>query len=461
MRVVTDRDQRTRRDLVSDTSLQRTAETGATVAAAGVPAAPAADDHGLPQLQLPGRYRDTGLIGRGGMGAVRGVHDESLGRDVAAKMLDPSLAGHPARLQGFVEEARITAQLDHPNIVPVHELGSDAQGNIYFTMKRVHGRTLHELLGDPSLPLGSSERLSVGLEVFLKACDAVAFAHSRGVLHLDIKPANIMVGAFGEVYLMDWGIARVLRDRAAIVDVPNSTRLGADGLAGTPAFMAPEVANGQAHRIDERTDVFGLGALLSHLVTGRAPYTAATMKEVMERARACDPAPPEAGGDPFTPRTLARVIARAMAREPNDRHATVRELAAQVREFLHRGHHLPSVVHPAGTVIVREGDAGDHAYIITRGQCEAYRDVGGTRQVLRRMGPGVVFGEVAILGATTRTASVVALTEVTTLLLTRELLDEKLAPDSWEGLLAKTLIERFRELEVKLGEMQRDRSGDV
>jgi serine/threonine-protein kinase len=167
--------------------------------------------------------------------------------------------------------------------------------------------------------------------------------------------------------------------------------------------------------------------------------------------------PPDAFDDAFVPKKLARVVSKAMAADPGERYATVGELAAQVREFLLRGHHLPRVVHPEGTVIVREGDAGDHAYIITRGRCEVYRMVGGERSVLREMGPGTVFGETAILGSVPRTASVVALTDVTTLVLTRELLEEKLAPDTWEGLLAKTLIDRFRDLDAKLTTLERQR----
>ncbi len=432
-----------------------------TKKSAGRATEPATDDSELPTIELPGRYTDGGIIGRGGMGAVRSLRDAALRRSVAAKTLDRTLVGQPVYVQGFVEEAQITAQLDHPNIVPVYELGSDVSGTFYFTMKHVRGRTLHALFHDHELPPGSSERLSVGLEVFLKACDAVAFAHSRGVLHRDIKPDNIMVGAYGEVYLMDWGLAKVMRDRAVTVDVPRDpdSPLGRtrEGMVGTPAFMAPEVANREFDRVDERVDIFGLGGVLYQLVTGRLPYSGKTVEAVLERTRACDSIPPDAYDDTFVPRKLARVITKAMAPDPADRYATVGELAAQVREFLHRGHHLPRVVHAPGTVIVSEGDPGEHAYIVTRGHCEVYRTIGGERQVLRRLGPGAVFGETAILGSAPRMASVVALTDVTTLVLTRELLEEKLAPDTWEGLLAKTMIERFRELDAKLTTIERER----
>jgi serine/threonine-protein kinase len=156
----------------------------------------------------------------------------------------------------------------------------------------------------------------------------------------------------------------------------------------------------------------------------------------------------------YVPKKLARVIAKAMALSPEDRYASVLELAQQVREFLHRGHHLPRAHYPQGTVIVREGDPCEHAYILTRGQCEVYRMVAGEKHVLRQMGPGSVFGESAVLGPAPRSASVVATTDVTALVLTRELLDERLAADTWEGLLTKTLIERFRELDATLAELR-------
>jgi tRNA A-37 threonylcarbamoyl transferase component Bud32 len=408
----------------------------------------------LPSIHLPGRYRDDGLIGRGGMGAVRSLRDAALRREIAAKTLSPPLAQHALYLQSFVEEAQLTAQLDHPNIVPVYELGTDSTGMLYFTMKRVRGRTLHALLQDPALPPGSSERLSIGLEVFLKTCDALAFAHSRGVLHRDIKPDNIMVGEYGEVYLMDWGLAKILHDRGSSVDVPRDPgsplALSEEAVVGTPSFMAPEMASHAFDRVDERADIFGLGAVLYQIATGRMPYYARSVDDILALAQACNWLPPDAYDDTFVPKKLARVIGKAMARVPADRYPTVVELAAQVREFLHRGHHLPRVVHPAGTVIVREGDPSDRAYIVTRGRCEVYRTVGGERRVLRQLGPGSVFGEAAILGSAPRVASVIALTEVTTLVLTPEILEERLGADTWEGLVTKTLIERFRELDAKL-----------
>ncbi|MFO0547585.1 MAG: serine/threonine-protein kinase [Polyangiaceae bacterium] len=410
-------------------------------------------------LELSERYVDTGHIGRGGMGEVRALRDQSLKREVAVKTLTPLSAWSRSAVQGFVEEAQITAQLEHPNIVPVHDLGSDRHGTLYFTMKRVQGRTLHELLKDPALQLGSSHRLAVALEVFLKTCDAVAFAHSRGVLHRDIKPANIMVGAFGEVYLMDWGLAKV-RPNSGGVEItrePNSPlAIAEESLVGTPCFLAPEMARGELDRVDERSDIFGLGAVLYQIVAGRPPFEGATTAEILEKTATGNVVPPDERGDVLVPKKLARVIMKAMALEPEDRYATASELAGQVREFLHRGMHLPRATFAAGDAIVREGEVGDEAYILTRGKCQVYRSLGAQREVLRTMGPGSLFGEGALLNGAPRLATVEALTDVTVLVLSRDVLEDSFSPDTWEGLLAKTLVERFRELDGRLAALARE-----
>jgi eukaryotic-like serine/threonine-protein kinase len=395
------------------------------------------DERGFPMLELPDRYRDAGHIGRGGMGDVRAIRDVELGREIAAKMLDRGLATRPALLQGFVDEAQITAQLEHPNIVPVYDFGVDFAGTLYFTMKRIQGRTFHAMLQDPQLVVGSSERLSVGFEVFLKTCDAVAFAHSHGVIHRDIKPANIMVGKFGEVYLMDWGLAQVRGSAPDSVDVRRKPGApGApqgEGCVGTPSFMAPEVARRQRHRVDERADIFALGGVLYQIVTGRPPFDGATVEEVLAKAASYDFAPPDASGEVLVPRRLALVIEKAMAREPEDRYSSASELASQLRSVIERGIHLPRETFQAGQTIVREGEIGQKAYIITRGQCRVYKGAGNARHLLRTIGPGTLFGETAILKDAPRTATVVAEGDVTVLALSRSVLETASPPTPGRG----------------------------
>ncbi len=407
------------------------------------------------------RYEERGSIGKGGMGTVFLVRDHALRREVAMKRLDPALASRPELVQAFVEEAQLSSQLEHPNVLSIHELGVDTDGHPFFTMRVVRGNTLWALLHDPERPPGSSERLGELIEVFLKVCDAVAYAHSRGVVHRDIKPDNIMVGPYGAVYLMDWGLAKVQRAAApGLVDVPRPpgsplTKVK-EGAVGTPSYMPPEQARGEQHNVDTRSDIFALGAVLYHIVTGKMPYPGETSADILKAAKSCTFIPPEEVPGVFVQKKIARVIQRAMAMDPADRFQSVAELKAQVQRFLHGGLHLPRQHFSKGDCIVQEGTVGEEAYIITRGTCEVYKTVGGQRKVVRQLGIGDVFGELGVISASPRSASVEALERVTTLVLTREVLDEGFAAGSWEGLIVKSLVERFRELDSRMTTAERD-----
>jgi tetratricopeptide (TPR) repeat protein/tRNA A-37 threonylcarbamoyl transferase component Bud32 len=235
-----------------------------------------------------GNYQLLGEIARGGMGVILKGHDTDLGRDVAVKVLDANLARRPEVVRRFVEEAQIGGQLQHPGIVPVYELGLMADDRPYFTMKLVKGRTLAALLQQRKALGDDRSRL---LAIFEAVCQTMAYAHSKGVLHRDLKPANIMVGAFGEVQVVDWGLAKVLQrggvadekralERSTLMTVIETVRSGpgsgSDSLSGsvmgTPAYMAPEQAQGEVETLDERADVFSLGAILCEILTGKPPY---------------------------------------------------------------------------------------------------------------------------------------------------------------------------------------------
>jgi serine/threonine-protein kinase len=240
--------------------------------------APAATSPSLPAPT--GRYQLGEEIGRGGMGAVLRARDPHLDRELAVKVLWDGPAG-PEALRRFVEEAQVCSQLQHPSIVPVHDLGTLPDGRPFFAMKLVKGRTLAALLQERAGPADDLPRF---LTIFEQVCQAVAYAHSKGVLHRDLKPANVMVGAFGEVQVMDWGLAKVLRPQggaaaeAGAASLIRTVRSAAGeesraGLAmGTPAYMAPEQARGEVERLDERCDVFGLGAILCVVLTGKPPF---------------------------------------------------------------------------------------------------------------------------------------------------------------------------------------------
>jgi eukaryotic-like serine/threonine-protein kinase len=349
------------------------------------------------------RYTDLGLLGVGGMGEVRRVLDRDLNRTMAMKVIRPELSEHPDVLARFIEEAQCSAQLQHPGIVPVHELGRLPTGENYFTMAEVRGRTFSEVIQEVhrSADAAGWREGATGwtfrrlVDALRRACESVAYAHSRGVIHRDLKPDNIMLGAHGEVLVVDWGLAKVAanvshatnaRDAAPTAssldaanhvvtarssDSAQATRMGA--VAGTPTYMPPEQARGHIDRIDARSDVYALGAVLYVVLAGRPPYqgdATAVLDQVLagpptapgrvargassvlfghggtalDRSDAANPAAPSNPAplampvSPHLPAELVAVCNQAMAREPADRFRDAGELASQLADWLDGAH---------------------------------------------------------------------------------------------------------------------------
>ncbi len=402
-------------------------------------------------IPTPDHLRMFREIGRGGMGRIHPATDRNLLRHVALKRLDRELAKVPMYKDGFIAEAQMTGQLEHPNIVPVHELAVSEAGVPYFTMKLVQGVNFDDWLRDPFRTPGTTERLEDGLEIFLKVCDAVAYAHHRGVIHRDLKPENVMVADFGQTYLMDWGLARLTRTRPAS---GARAQMEAAGPVGTPTHMAPEQARGNPKEMDERSDVFGLGAMLYELISGKMPYgDARDVETVLQRARAGQVVPVDVAcmGIGVSKR-IRSIVEKAVAPEPVDRYQSVVELQADVRTFLRGGLHLPRRVFPPGSVIIREGDVGDAAYMIVSGTCRVSRQTGDGQENIGTMGAGDVFGEMALLLDEPRAATIEAEDNVTVLVLDQRTLSAGLGADGWTGALVRALAQRFRALEHKVRE---------
>lgn len=417
---------------------------------------PAGGAHGVSDAEAkqegiptPPGLRVFGELGRGGMGRIHPATDRNLLRHVAMKRLDKELAKEPFYSGGFIGEAQITGQLEHPNIVPVHELAISPDGVPYFTMKLIRGTDLHRWMGDKSRPAGSTERLQEGLELFLKVCDALAYAHHRGVIHRDIKPENIMVADFGQVYLMDWGLARLIGKDSGCA------ALDAPGAVGTAAYMAPEQAKGDPKDLDGRADVFGMGAVLYEIVSGYTPYgDTYDGDEALRRAAAGEIIPIDVATEKIAvSKRIRTIVERAVAPRREDRYQSILELQKDVRQFLRGGLHLPRQTFKPGELILQEGDVGDSAYMVTGGKCRAFRTTGdGRQETLAEMGAGDVFGEVALLLDEPRAASVEAVDHVSVLVLDKRTLQDGLGSDGWTGALVRALAGRFRDLEKKIRE---------
>lgn len=306
--------------------------------------------------ETPGRYAagrtedGSQELGRGGIGRVLVAYDTHLGREIAIKeLLDEAARLEPrtgfsssnpsmANLARFLREARVTGQLEHPNIVPVYELGRRSDGKLYYTMKLVRGQTLHQALCACKTP---AERLRL-LPHYVDVCQAIAYAHSRGVIHRDIKPHNIMLGEFGETVVLDWGLAKVhgrrdLRGGEIEKDVrvfrgndESGTLVGC--AVGTPAYMSPEQARGDIESVDERSDVFSLGALLYEMITGGPPFGAGTPARLLERVITDTPRPPEEVV-PEVSRDLASVCMKALKKDPEDRYSSAKALALEIEAY--------------------------------------------------------------------------------------------------------------------------------
>lgn len=299
-----------------------------------------------PASLLGSRYILGKELGRGGMGCVYEAFDSALRRQVAIKVLHQSSKVSTKALQRFVAEAQVTSQLEHPSIVPVHDMGSTEDGAFFYVMKRIRGEGLDAVI--KSLREGAQEARERWTQhrlmgVFLRVCEAVAYAHARGVLHRDLKPANVMLGEFGEVLVLDWGVARLVaaenREQSQADKIEEVKRLSmtktVDGMViGTPAYMSPEQARGENSTLDQRSDVWALGAILYELLTWHRAFDGNSTAALFKKATGGLPdAPRQRAPGQNIPESLEAICVKAMHPDADVRHASAAALAADLEAF--------------------------------------------------------------------------------------------------------------------------------
>ncbi len=443
-------------------------------------AVPDEEDNAVGAAQLgesAERYRWLSEINRGGVGVILGARDPVIGRKVAIKVLRPDLERDERVLAEFAQEARVTGQLDHPNIVPIYDFG-DGERSPFLVMKWIAGKTLAELLRRERQPAQPLDRLRYLVQIVLRLCDALSFAHRRGVIHCDIKPENVMVGDHGQIYLMDWGMALLMTDRARSSAPPAAGLSGSRSTApppsgesassepandhdslvrseghtlesgqarGTPAYMAPEQMFGLLDEIDERTDVFGLGGILCEILVGEPPNNQRLL--VGKSNSRPWTSPTHSPIWPQLPPELCRIAGKALAPRREDRYPTVTALRAELEQFLDGGGWFETRVYAPGQAIVTEGEGGDTAYLIESGSCDVYKLIDGKETLIRRLSAGAVFGEMAVFTGGTRSATVKAVDEVTLKLITGKALTLELDRNPWVAAFVRSLARLVRDNE--------------
>jgi len=396
----------------------------------------------LSQGDRLGRYEVLGPIGAGGMGEVWRALDTDLDREVAVKILPESFASDENRLERFHREAKALAALSHPNLLDIYDVGA-TNGIHYAVTELLEGDTLRERITPSGLPW--KKVTSIGSAV----ADGLAAAHGRGIIHRDIKPENLFITADGRVKILDFGLASVHEE--AEPDAETATITEAGTVMGTPGYMAPEQLTGDRSVINATTDVYGLGGILCVLLTGKPPRIEASavadwyQTPRLEDRKAMAEVPPE----------LCRIAERALSPAQADRFQSVDELKYEMEAFMAGGGWFATRRYLAGDVIIREGDSGAEAFIISSGVCDVFRGkLEGPRQFIRSMGPGDTFGELSVLTRKPRSASVVAQTDVSLRLVTVDALDRELKRNPVLASFMSAVTSRFCDLEARLDASQ-------
>lgn len=405
------------------------------------------------------RYLSLKLLGEGGFAQVRSFFDRALNRVIAVKELKPSCSQDPDLLNAFVNEAKLVSYLDHPGIVSVFDTFLAGPDKPCYTMQMVEGRTLTSLLSDPRTGHPVSLPFTRALEIFMKMSETLAYAHDRGVIHLDLKPDNIMIGRYGEVLIMDWGSAKIYDERpykaylGRFMDEPGNLSLKKESeclVLGTPSYMAPEQFKIRRNQCTPAADVFAAGIILYQMLTGTNPFCAVELEDIRHLVENHNPQPVhEINVD--IPLRLSQICEKALEKSIVNRYRNCHELVDDIKQCHDSCEAFISKSYNAGDIIFDEGAIGEYAFIIASGKVEISKIHDGTPKVLAVLGKNEIVGELAIFSKQPRSATARAIEPTTIRIMNKADVDrelDKLSP--WVGRMITGLSTRFIGLNEKL-----------
>lgn len=410
---------------------------------------------------IPGkdRYISLKLLGEGGFAQVHSFFDRSLNRVIAVKELKPASSENPDLLNAFVNEAKLVSYLDHPGIVAVFDTFLGSSGKPCYTMQMVEGQTLSSLLSAPLTERPAALPFTRALEIFIKICETLAYAHDRGVIHLDLKPDNIMIGRYGEVLIMDWGSAKIYdtvpyeKYLGRFMERPERLSLGKESegfVLGTPYYMAPEQFTIRRNQCTPAADVFAAGIILYQMLTGTHPFMVPKLEDLRHAIEHHNP-PPVHEINVDIPMRLSQICEKTLEKSIINRYKNCHELLDDIKQCHDSCEAFVSRTYKAGETIFEEGAIGEYAFIIASGKVEISKIHDGAVKVLALLGKNEIVGELAIFSKQPRVATARAIEPTTIRIMNKVDVDrelDKLSP--WVGRMITGLSKRFIGLNERL-----------